>query len=161
MYFQGKVCIYALSSCPWKYETFLRVSCVSVLLTYVVYIKIHFILYTSLLCVAELNYWWPTFLILSNYYYNYTLYQNALFWLVDERGIFFLPILSFFQLFRHCRGICLIITLHRDACNKMCETLSVVRFIAKSYFPFLPFTEKLVAKFVKRYQLCVLCNIIR
>jgi hypothetical protein len=29
---------------------------------------------------------------------------------------------------------------------------------AKSYLPFLPFTETLVTKFVKRYQLCVLCN---
>ena len=66
-----------------------------------------------------------------------------------------------FSVFRHCRGICLIITLYRDACNKICKTLSVVRFIAKSYLPFLPFTEKLVTKFVKRYQLCVLCNIIR
>jgi hypothetical protein len=35
-----------------------------------------------------------------------------------------------YKLFRHCRGICLIITLHRDACNKICKTLSVVRFIA-------------------------------
>jgi hypothetical protein len=26
------------------------------------------------------------------------------------------------------------------------------------YLPFLPFTETLVTKFVKRYQLCVLCN---
>ena len=77
-------------------------------------------------------------------------------WLM--KGILFLPIL---QLFRHCRGICLIITLHRDACNKICKTLSVVRFIAKSYLPLLPFTETLVTKFVKRYQLCVLCNIIR
>ena len=45
-------------------------------------------------------------------------------WLM--KGILFLPIL---QLFRHCRGICLIITLHRDACNKICKTLSVVRFM--------------------------------
>jgi hypothetical protein len=45
----------------------------------------------------------------------------------------------------------------RDACNKICKTLSVVRFIAKSYLPFLPFTETFVTKFVKRYQLCVLC----
>ena len=29
---------------------------------------------------------------------------------------------------------------------------------AKSYLPFLPFTETLVTKFVKRYQLCVLCS---
>jgi hypothetical protein len=29
---------------------------------------------------------------------------------------------------------------------------------AKSYLPFLPFTETLVTKFVKRYQLCILCN---
>ena len=80
--------------------------------------------------------------------------------LVDERGILFTNS-EFFQLFRHCRGICLIITLHRDACNKVCKMSSVVRFIAKSYLPFLPFTETLVTKFVKRYQLCVLCNIIR
>jgi len=26
---------------------------------------------------------------------DYTLYQNAVFWLVDERGIFVLPIVSF------------------------------------------------------------------
>jgi hypothetical protein len=31
---------------------------------------------------------------------------------------------------------------------------------AKSYLPFLPFTDTLVTKFAKRYQLCVLCNII-
>ena len=30
-------------------------------------------------------------------YWYYTLNQNAVFWLVDERGIFFLPILSFFR----------------------------------------------------------------
>ena len=97
---------------------------------------------------------------LYNLFCNYTLYQNAD-WLM--KGVFFffffLPILSFFQLFCHWQGICLIITLHRDACNKICKTLSVVRFIAKSYLPFLPFTETLVTKFVKRYQLCVLCNI--
>ena len=29
---------------------------------------------------------------------------------------------------------------------------------AKSYLPLFPFTEMLVTKFVKRYQLCVLCN---
>jgi hypothetical protein len=29
---------------------------------------------------------------------------------------------------------------------------------AKSYLPFFPFTETLVTKFAKRYQLCVLCN---
>jgi len=28
----------------------------------------------------------------------------------------------------------------------------------KSYLPCLPFTETIVAKFVKRYQLSVLCN---
>jgi 5'(3')-deoxyribonucleotidase len=33
-----------------------------------------------------------------------------------------------------------------------------VRFIAKLYLPFLPFTETLVTKIAKRYQLCVLCN---
>jgi hypothetical protein len=33
--------------------------------------------------------------------------------------------------------------------------------ICKIVFPFLPFTETIVTKFVKRYQLCVLCNIIR
>ena len=32
---------------------------------------------------------------------------------------------------------------------------------AKSYLPFLPFTETLVTKFAKRYQVCVLCNLIR
>jgi hypothetical protein len=32
---------------------------------------------------------------------------------------------------------------------------------AKSYLPFLPFTETLVTQFVKHYQLCVLCNIIK
>ena len=32
---------------------------------------------------------------------------------------------------------------------------------AKSYLPFLPFTETLVTKLVKRFQLCVLCNLIR
>jgi hypothetical protein len=37
---------------------------------------------------------------------NSTLYQNAVFWLVDERGIFFTNS-SFFQLFHHCRDICL------------------------------------------------------
>jgi len=52
-------------------------------------------------------------------------------WLM--RGVFFFTNSYFFQLFRHCRGICLIITLHRDACNKICKTLSVVCFIAKSY----------------------------
>ena len=36
-----------------------------------------------------------------------------------------------------------------------------VGVFAKSYLPFLPFTETLVRKFVKRYQLCVLYNIIR
>ena len=35
---------------------------------------------------------------------NSTLYQNAVFWLVDERGIFFTNS-SFFQLFHHCRDI--------------------------------------------------------
>jgi len=39
-------------------------------------------------------------------YVNSTLYQNAVFWLVDERGIFFTNS-SFFQLFHHCRDICL------------------------------------------------------
>ena len=29
---------------------------------------------------------------------------------------------------------------------------------AKSYLPILPYTETLVTKFVKRYQLCILCN---
>ena len=91
-----------------------------------------------------------------NYKISYTLYQNAVFWLVDERGIILFTNSEFFQLFHHCWGICLIITLHRDACDKICETLSVVRFIAKSYLPFLPFSETLVTKFVKRYQLCVL-----
>ena len=37
---------------------------------------------------------------------NSTLYQNAVFWLVDERGIFFTNS-SFFQLFHQCRDICL------------------------------------------------------
>ena len=39
--------------------------------------------------------------------------------------------------------------------------LHVGVLFAKSYLPFLPLTEMLVTKFVKRYQLCVLCNIIR
>ena len=39
--------------------------------------------------------------------------------------------------------------------------LTFFMVFAKSYLPFLPFTEMLVTKFVKRYQLCVLCNIIR
>ena len=38
------------------------------------------------------------------------------------------------------------------------EYLLHVGVFAKSYLPFLPFTETLVTKFVKRYQLCVLCN---
>jgi hypothetical protein len=38
----------------------------------------------------------------------------------------------------------------------ICEKYRMV--FAKSYLPFLPFTETLVTKFVKRYQLCVLCN---
>ena len=37
---------------------------------------------------------------------NSTFYMNAVFWLVDKRGIFFLPILSFFPLYPHRRGIC-------------------------------------------------------
>ena len=43
------------------------------------------------------------------------------------------------------------------------KTISLPNFVvfAKSYLLFLPFTETLVTKFVKRYQLCVLCNIIR
>jgi hypothetical protein len=54
----------------------------------------------------------------------YTLYQNAVFWLVDERGIFVYQFLVF-SAFRYCWGICLIITHHRDACNKICKTYSV------------------------------------
>jgi hypothetical protein len=38
--------------------------------------------------------------------HNSTLYQNAVFWLVDERGIFFTNF-CFFPLFHHCRDICL------------------------------------------------------
>jgi hypothetical protein len=38
-------------------------------------------------------------------------------------------------------------------------TIPCVYFWTKSYLPFLPLTETLVTKFVKRYQLCVLCNI--
>ena len=37
---------------------------------------------------------------------NSTLYQNAVFRLVDERGIFFYQFFVF-QLFHHCRDICL------------------------------------------------------
>ena len=73
-------------------------------------------------------------------------------WLM--KVVFFYSNSLFLQLFRHCWCICLIITLHRDVCNKIYKTLSVVRFIAKSYLPFLPFTETLVTKFVKHYQLC-------
>jgi hypothetical protein len=57
--------------------------------------------------------------------------------LVDERDIIFFTNSELLQLFHHYRDICLIITLHRDACNKICETLSVVSFIAKSNLPFL------------------------
>ena len=52
-------------------------------------------------------------------------------WLM--KGVFVYQFLVF-QLFYHCQGISLINTLYRDACNKICKTLSVVRFIAKLYF---------------------------
>jgi hypothetical protein len=72
LYFQGKLCIYPLSSCPRKHETFLRVSYVSVLLfkdtLYSIYqrkgspcLKRKI---ASLLIMAELYSWWPMFFIL-------------------------------------------------------------------------------------------------
>jgi hypothetical protein len=78
----------------------------------------------------------------------------------SERGNFFFKFLVF-SAFPPLPGYLPNNYTSRDACNKICKTLSVARFIAKSYLPFLPLTEMLVTKFVKRYQLCVLCNIIR
>ena len=51
--------------------------------------------------------------------------------------------------------ICRIFTSCRCICIRF-NFFFVV--FAKSYLQFLPFTETLVIKFVKRYQLCVLCN---
>ena len=51
--------------------------------------------------------------------------------------------------------ICRIFTSCRCICIRFNFFFMV---FAKSYLPFIPFTETLVTKFVKRYQLCVLCN---
>ena len=77
---------------------------------------------------------------------NYTLYKNTGFWLVNSRDII-LQIQALHCEFAECllhvdvfawdltffHGICKIVftvfTLHRDACNKICKTLSVVRFM--------------------------------
>jgi hypothetical protein len=51
--------------------------------------------------------------------------------------------------------ICRIVTSCRCICIRFNFFFMV---FAKSYLPFLPFTETLVTEFLKRYQLCVLCN---
>jgi hypothetical protein len=76
---------------------------------------------------------------------NYTLYKNAGFSLVNSRDIFLQiqALIGICRIFTSCRCICIrltffhgickivfdVFTLHRDACNKICKILSVVRFM--------------------------------
>jgi hypothetical protein len=56
-------------------------------------------------------------------------------------------------------GLALWICRIFNSCRCICIRFNYFFMVfAKSYLPFFPFTEMLVTKFVKRYQLCVLCN---
>jgi hypothetical protein len=96
------------------------------------------------ICRISRDFTKPIYLIGTDISINYTLYKNAGFWLVNSRDIFFTnSVLALWICSTSCmcicirfnffHGICLIVfavfTLHRDACNTICKTLSVVRFM--------------------------------